>query len=159
MVTTLTIFLASKLHIVIVVVALFVFITATHDKKRMLFIYGVFGLPLAYILGKIAGLLYFTPRPFAELGIAPLVPHIADNGFPSEHTLYAMTIALVVYFANKKVGVMLILLALLVGVGRVLAEVHRPIDVLGSVSIAVFVVCAVRYLTAFEMKPALLQET
>ena len=94
-------------------------------------------LPLSYLLGKIASFFYYTERPFSELGIASLVPHIADNGFPSEHTLYAMVIAAVVFSVRKNWGLLLIALAILVGVGRIFAYVHNPIDIIAGVSIAV----------------------
>lgn len=135
------VFLASKLHVVIVVIAIITFLFSTKKQRMALALTAVTALPLSYLLGKIASFFYYTERPFSELGIAPLVPHIADNGFPSEHTLYAMVIAAVVFSVHKNWGLLLIVLAILVGVGRVIAYVHNPIDIVGSVfiaSIAVF---------------------
>ena len=134
-------FLASKLHVVIVVIAIITFLLSTKKQRMALALTAMTALPLSYLLGKLASFFYYTERPFSELGIAPLVPHIADNGFPSEHTLYAMVIAAVVFSVRKNWGLLLIALAILVGVGRVLAYVHNPIDIVGSVfiaSIAVF---------------------
>ena len=135
------VFLASKLHVVIVVIAIITFLLPTKKQRMALALTAMTALPLSYLLGKLASFFYYTERPFSELGIAPLVPHIADNGFPSEHTLYAMVIAAVVFSVRKNWGLLLIALAILVGVGRVLAYVHNPIDIVGSVfiaSIAVF---------------------
>ena len=135
------VFLASKLHVAIVVIAIITFLLSTKKQRMALALTAMTALPLSYLLGKIASFFYYTERPFSELGIASLVPHIADNGFPSEHTLYAMVIAAAVFSVRKNWGLLLIALAILVGVGRVLTYVHNPIDIVGSVfiaSIAVF---------------------
>lgn len=159
MMSVLIIFLASKLHIVIVGIAVLVFLLLEKGSKRHLATLAVCSLALSYVLGKGASILYFTERPFAEMGIVPLVPHIADNGFPSEHTLYAMVIALVVYLVNKNIGMLLVACAVLVGVGRVLAEVHRPVDVLGAIFVALISVSIVRYIAKSRTGSVTLQET
>lgn len=130
------VFLASKLHVVIVVIAIITFLLSTKKQRMALALTAMTALPLSYLLGKLASFFYYTERPFSELGIAPLVPHIADNGFPSEHTLYAMVIAAVVFSVRKNWGLLLIALAILVGVGRVLTYVHNPIDIVGAVLVA-----------------------
>ncbi len=136
------IFLASKLHVVIVVIAIITFLLSTKKQRMILALTATAALPLSYLLGKLASFFNYTERPFSELGITPLVPHIADNGFPSEHTLYAMVIAMVVFLVHRRWGTMLIILALLVGVGRVWADVHNPIDIVGSVLVATVSVLA-----------------
>jgi undecaprenyl-diphosphatase len=70
----------------------------------------------------------------------PLIPHEADNGFPSVHTLYAMTTAAVIIIFKRKTGILLALLAVMVGVARVLAGVHHTADIIGGLAIAVFAV-------------------
>ncbi len=47
-----------------------------------------------------------------------------------------MTIASVIFTYNQKIGGLLIVLSLLVGISRVLAHVHHGIDIVGSVVIA-----------------------
>ncbi len=135
----LIIFAASKLHIVIAGIAVVYFLFAETRKKITMMILGATALPLSYVLGKIVGMLWQTQRPFATMNIPPMVDHIADNGFPSEHTLYALVIAGVIYVVHKKIGVVLIVLAILVGLGRVLAYVHNPVDIFGSVVLALVV--------------------
>ena len=134
---TVIVFLASKLHVVIVITAFVIFLFSSKHQRIRLAMTIVLAAPLSYVLGKIASTLYVTERPFAELEILPLVPHIADNGFPSEHTLYAMVIAMIIFTVHKRWGIALIVLALMVGIGRVLADVHNPIDIVGSVLISI----------------------
>ena len=142
---TVIVFLASKLHVVIVITALVIFLFSSKYQRVRLAMTIVLAAPLSYVLGKVASMLYVTERPFAELGIMPLVSHIADNGFPSEHVLYAMTIAGVIFTVHKRWGIVLIVLASMVGIGRVLADVHNPIDIIGSVFIAVGTVYTAKY--------------
>ncbi len=150
--TEVIVLLASKLHIVIVLIAIAAFVFAGHKRRFAIAMYGLIALPLSYVLGKFASSLYYTNRPFVDLDVPPLVAHLANNGFPSEHTLYAMVIALIIFLLNKRIGILLITLAILVGLGRVLALVHNPIDIIGSVFIAVFAVMTARYLVNLQFK-------
>lgn len=93
---------------------------------------------IAVILGRLAAKLYFHPRPFIVDGAAPLIAHGNNNGFPSDHTLAAATLATVVYFYRRRLGIILMFLALLVGLGRVWAHVHWPVDIAGSLIIGAF---------------------
>jgi undecaprenyl-diphosphatase len=91
----------------------------------------------AVILDKLAGKLYYDPRPFVTHHVTPLVAHAADNGFPSEHTLFTFTVATVLYFYRPKLSYLAFGLALLVGIGRVAAHVHSPIDIIGGIILGV----------------------
>lgn len=88
---------------------------------------------VAAILDKLAGKLYYDPRPFVTHHVTPLVSHAADNGFPSEHTLFSFTVATALYFYRPKLSYLAFGLAILVGIGRVAAHVHSPIDIIGGI--------------------------
>jgi undecaprenyl-diphosphatase len=90
---------------------------------------------IAAILDKIASKLYYDPRPFVTHNVTPLVAHAADNGFPSEHTLFSFAVAAVLFFYRPKLGYAAFLLAALVGIARVAAHVHSPIDIIGGIII------------------------
>lgn len=91
---------------------------------------------LAGLADKIGSKLYYDPRPFVTHHLTPLVSHAADNGFPSEHTLLAATLATLIYFYDKKIGTATAVLAILIGASRVAAHVHSPIDIIGSLLMA-----------------------
>lgn len=93
-------------------------------------------LPVAYVLGRLAGLLYNDPRPFVADNFTPLIKHAADNGFPSDHTLFAATIAMIVLYVDKRAGALLWLVAIIIGVARVFAGVHHVLDIVASMLIA-----------------------
>jgi undecaprenyl-diphosphatase len=69
----------------------------------------------------------------------PLIPHAPNNGFPSDHTLLVSAIAAICSFYSRRVGVILWVIALYVGISRVYVGVHHPVDIVGSAVIAVTV--------------------
>lgn len=75
-------------------------------------------------------------RPFFSNGEIPLTLTIPiDNSFPSAHSAVAFSIALSVYLHNKKYGLIFIAIAVLVGLGRILSNVHYPLDVAAGILI------------------------
>ncbi len=89
-----------------------------------------------------------TQRPFELLGVTPGAAYLDNPGFPSDHALFVTAIALAVWFEtrSRSLTTILAVLVVLVGVGRVLALVHTPLDVFGGVLAAI--VGALWYLTA-----------
>ena len=135
-----TIFLAKYLHLFVIAGAVLVGVLSEPKTRKALFILAIIAIPVAYGVGELAGFLIQNPRPFVAEQIAPLIPH-------------AMTVAAVVFVHNRKAGYALFALALLVGLGRVLALVHNQIDVLGSAVIAnVITWCAVVALKRIQSK-------
>ncbi len=94
----------------------------------------------AYLLAKLVGSV-FQPdsmRPFELIGKAAGASFLNNAGFPSDHVLFATAITCAVWFETKQKYITWILavLVVIVGVGRVLALVHTPIDVIGGVIFA-----------------------
>ena len=139
-------FSVQYLYIVIAVIALVFLVNKSHTRKRDALLLALLSSGIALVLDKVLNVIIYSPRPFVVENISPLVPHVADNGFPSEHTLFVMLIAGIVFVFHKKMGILLGTLALIVGIGSVLAKVHHPIDVLGSVIIAIVSVLASVYI-------------
>ena len=94
----------------------------------------------AYVAAKIIGLLYQpeTLRPFEVMGVDAGASFLNNPGFPSDHALFTMAITLAVLFGakQKKLAAVCLVLTLLVGLGRVIALVHTPLDVAGGLVIA-----------------------
>jgi undecaprenyl-diphosphatase len=86
---------------------------------------------IAVALTKGSGAVYVDPRPFTE-GVRSLISHEADNGFPSDHTVLSFTAAMLAFAASRRLGVVLLALALVVGACRVLSGVHHPIDAIAG---------------------------
>lgn len=93
----------------------------------------------AYLIAKIAGSIYqpSSERPFELLGVPAGALFLNNPGFPSDHALFVTAITCAVWFETRQKVVSLILagLTLAVCVGRVLALVHTPVDVIFGVLI------------------------
>lgn len=153
MLEVIAIFLASKLHIAIIGIAIVAILFASDLQRLKTLVLSVIALPVAFLASRVASLFFENPRPFLEHDFLPLIGHAADNGFPSDHALLVFAVASIVFTFNKFVGVGLFVLATLVGVGRVLVGVHHVIDVVGSFAIAaVAVVVSTYFLNKIQLK-------
>src|SRR3990167_1992340 len=132
----LIIFGAKYLLTIGIFVAVIFFILESLQKKARLALFGVFVLPLAYMAAKIAGHFFYNPRPFVVGQFSPLIPHAADNGFPSDHVFLLAAVASLFFICNRIIGIMLWILAVLVGISRVFAGIHHTVDIIGSATIA-----------------------
>ncbi|MFI5212776.1 MAG: phosphatase PAP2 family protein [Candidatus Saccharimonadales bacterium] len=94
----------------------------------------------AYLLAKLLAAVYQPSgeRPFEILGVAPGATYLQNAGFPSDHALFTAFLTFAVWSETRRKGLTLILALLTVGVcvGRVLALVHTPLDVIGGVVVA-----------------------
>lgn len=127
-----------------IVIAVGVWLRLPRQQKWEFGFTGVIGGAIAVALLKLGGALYHDPRPFVTEHITPLFPHPADNGFPSDHTLLAMFLAMCVLFYSRKWGIVLIALAAAIGGARVAAHVHHWIDIFAAMLFAVVAALAAR---------------
>lgn len=90
---------------------------------------------IALWLAKIMSIFYQEgERPFMILGVHPKAAYLNNPGFPSDHVLFVFCIAFVIWAStkNKPWSLTLLILGTLVAVGRVVALVHTPLDVVGG---------------------------
>ncbi|MEK7068655.1 MAG: phosphatase PAP2 family protein [Patescibacteria group bacterium] len=106
-------------------------------------------LPVAYLLARLAGLLYQHEQPFAAWDFLPLIPHEVDNSFPSDHMLVAAVFATAAYLRHRYLGLSLWAFAGLLGIARVAAGLHYPVDLVAASLIAIAAVYAARALAAY----------
>jgi undecaprenyl-diphosphatase len=131
------IFCAKYLFIIVPLFYLWAIYQASkRDRKTLVISFIVAGIA-AVILDKLGGKLYYDPRPFVSHNVTPLIQHSADNGFPSEHTIFSMTIAVLLFYYRRRLGVLAIIVAYIVGAARVAAHVHSPIDIIGAIVMAI----------------------
>ena len=127
------IFCAKYLIVAVLLVAGLAWLRLSNKNKINFVVAAVCAGILAVILDKLAGKLYYDPRPFVTHAVKPLVAHAADNGFPSEHSLFSAALGGVTYFYSKKLGMAAFVLAVVIGVARVAAHIHSPIDIIGGI--------------------------
>jgi undecaprenyl-diphosphatase len=135
-VKTLIVVVGEYLLYVVCLIAALAALTSERERRNGMIKLAILSCAIALLVGWVTGLLYYHPRPFVVENIEPLIPHRPDNGFPSEHTLLAMVASAVVFAYNRKLGIILAVLAVLIGAARVAARLHYPVDVVGGISIA-----------------------
>jgi len=88
----------------------------------------VWGTVLAAdVVAEVLKYLFNVARPDV---VSPLI--VFDPAFPSGHTAMVAALGAVVFRKNKPLGVLLFILALIIGWSRVLLGVHYPIDIVAG---------------------------
>jgi undecaprenyl-diphosphatase len=129
-------FIAKYFIIVPFLCALVIFIRLSNKQRLRFAIYGLVTGIIAIILAKIGSQFYYDPRPFVAHHTVPYFPHGSDNGFPSDHTLLSFSLAFIAVRFDKRLGMVALIAASLVGCARVIAGVHHVSDVIGAVIFA-----------------------
>ncbi len=127
------VFCAKYLIIVIGLFALGYWLTLPRKQKTEVLIMGAITGIVAFILAKTGSAMFVDPRPFVSDGVTPLFAYTADNGFPSDHTLLGVVITMALLSVSRKWAVNIFVLTVIIGASRVLAGVHHPIDIVGSI--------------------------
>ena len=139
------VFGAQYLYLIIIIIALIWFLIQPRSKQKEIFIISCICLPLVYLVAKFASHFYYNPRPFVSGHFKPLIPHKANNGFPSHHILLVSMISVVVFLFNRRISSVLWVLTLFVGISRIYVGIHHLADIIGSIFISVMVVSIVYF--------------
>jgi undecaprenyl-diphosphatase len=139
MLDTLSIIAANYLWYAIIGIAVVYFLIESQPEQKRTLIFAALVLPLVYLVSILGGALYYDARPFVVDHFTPLIPHKPSNGFPSDHVLWSAATAAIVFPSNKYISLILWPLTILVGASRVYVGVHHPIDIAGSIAIAILV--------------------
>lgn len=95
---------------------------------------------IAFLVAEILKRVFHTVRPFLVDGVAPLTLTIPlDSAFPSTHTALAFALAITVWLHDRRVGWIYLISALFVGIARILANVHYPIDIWGGAILGIVI--------------------
>jgi len=132
---------AQYLLFAILVAAAVIWLSLPRPDKVGLAVQAIVSVVVAIVLIKSTAAIHADPRPFVvDPSIKPLFAHSGDNGFPSDHTTLATTVALLVMSYRRSLGALLLAASILVGATRVAAHVHHVQDIVGGVLIAVLAV-------------------
>lgn len=96
------------------------------------------GTALAVAVGLASKQVFAEPRPCRALPSVHTVASCAaptDYAFPSDHTLIAVALAVGLWFVNRGIGVVAVVIALLEAFSRVYVGEHYPHDVAASIVI------------------------
>lgn len=115
------------------------------EKKRE-FLALFFSGFLAYLTASLLKILFQTPRPFDVFTQVYSLFTETGYAFPSGHATVFSAIAFIIFFTHKKAGYIFMFFALLIGLARITAGVHFPIDILGGFVLGILVAFGVKTL-------------
>lgn len=113
-------------------------------KKIHEIIFVFFAGVFAWCIASILKILFHAPRPFDAFTNVHSLIHETGFAFPSGHATFYSALAFSIFFCNKKVGYIFMFFALLIGVARIMAGVHFPIDILGGFILGTFISISVK---------------
>jgi undecaprenyl-diphosphatase len=120
--------------------------------KKEQVVHALFACLFAWIIAIIIKHFFPTLRPYVTDGRGTdVIPVPTDGSFPSEHTVIAFALAVTVYLHDRRVGWYFLAAALIIGVARVMANVHYPIDIVGGAFIGTLVAVIVERLHFLEL--------
>lgn len=119
-------------------------------KKLIIDSFVIFGSAfIAFLIATILKEIIQIDRSFVQFDkISPLFNPNQEYSFPSTHATIFSALAFSVFFLHKKAGYLLMFFALLIGLSRIIAGVHFPVDILGGFILG----GAVSYLFAYFVK-------
>lgn len=146
--TALAVFFAKSGPFVVAILfaAIWFFVSET---KKMILLEAFWTAVLGLIANQAIGLFYFHPRPFMMGLCTPLIPHVPETSFPSDHVTILFSAACYVLAARRWVsfGLPLLVLSCLTAWGRIYCGVHFPLDMAGSLVVALLAVAVIRMLS------------
>jgi len=128
------IFFADKFGLILLFGLVYYLFTHKDRKKgvRDVIVVITAGL-LAWALAHVLKAVFVSPRPFLVLdSVNQLIEHGDHDSFPSGHASFFSTLAISFYFYHKRLALIYIIGALIIGFARVAAGIHWPGDILGG---------------------------
>ena len=108
--------------------------------KKETVIHAIFSCFFAWIITELIKNIFPTLRPFQAQGMVPQTITIpGDGAFPSSHTAVAFALSVTILKHDKKIGVLYIIMSGLVGVARIMASVHYPVDIIAGAVIGTII--------------------
>lgn len=86
----------------------------------------------AYLVASMIKEFFPTPRPFDVLDIQPLFSPHGVHAFPSSHATFFMALATTLFFYHRRIAWFFFCATLVIGIARVAAGVHWPVDILAG---------------------------
>ncbi|MES2930395.1 MAG: phosphatase PAP2 family protein [Patescibacteria group bacterium] len=106
-------------------------ITLIREKGRK-----IISIPLTTILGWCAAtflkFLIHSDRPYIVFQDVHSLFVESGYAFPSGHSATISALAFSIFFVNKRLGYVFFAVALLIGIARIAAGVHFPVDIIGG---------------------------
>jgi undecaprenyl-diphosphatase len=101
-------------------------------------LHGLLALGICQLAVALTNIAVGRPRPFEQLpDVTVLFYEPINSSFPAHPVATVVALGLVLWLVRRRLGVMVLILGLLLGVGRIIAGLWFPTDVLGGILIGV----------------------
>jgi len=120
----------------------------TQIKFKKAVVYVMLCLAVAFLADEIINLLKTRYRPFVTFPDQVAKLNVVQDltSFPSTHTIFVFSIVVSLWLSNlKKLAWPLLILAILIGLGRIVVGVHYPFDIIGGAIIGVIIPIFIHY--------------
>jgi len=119
---------------------LLIIIWAIFISKNIFFNFSLFFITsfFSWLISTIFKNIFGISRPFIDGSIVPLFRE-SGYSFPSDHMSVFTAIAVVMFLVNRKAGFVFVLIAILIGLSRIVIGVHYPADILGGLVVGLVV--------------------
>jgi undecaprenyl-diphosphatase len=121
--------------------------------KREQALHAIFASIIAWSLSLMIKHLLPMSRPFVIDGTLPLTLTLpsANSSFPSTHASVAFALAVSVWIHNKKIGNRFLIMAILVGFGRIASNVHTTLDVFAGIILGITTAFMLKKLHTYKL--------
>jgi len=102
-------------------------------------IVGVGSVGISNLIIAVINNFYFRVRPFNDLDVSLLFYQPTDSSFPANPVAMVFTVAIAIWIVNKRIGWVLIAIAVLFSFARIYSGVFYPSDILAGALIGIFV--------------------
>lgn len=107
---------------------------------------------IAYGTAPIFKLFFAYPRPFLVLQDVTTLINVGGFSFPSGHAACMMALGIGSLLHDKRLAVLSFFVILLVGMARIIAGVHTPVDILGGYVLGAGIAFSLYFIRVFHHK-------
>ncbi len=119
-----------------------------YKKEKFIVLLMIIAIVISSIVASALKTAIARERPYQVLDVRQLVKEDDNRSFPSNHAQLSFVLATIVFSFYRKPGLILFLLSLIIGLGRIYVGVHYPSDVLGGAVIGILLAIAILKVSA-----------
>lgn len=143
-VDSLIVFLGNGLPWILIIFTIFYFLLFRKNINKFAAIVFMTVIPLLVTL-FLKWQIFLHPRPFVVLpDVVKLINITSFDSFPSGHATIFAALSIAMFIYNRRLGVIFMIATILIGLARIAAGIHYPLDILTGYIIG-FVMAIISY--------------